>query len=109
MARTAIRTAPEGARAHRTELAAIMIFPIKKIRFLPLISASFPSGTRKTAEDSRKAMDTQLIPTAPMMKSSLMAGRAMLMEAPRKGFIKEVRMIAKRITLFELLLRALIC
>jgi hypothetical protein len=86
----------------------MIIFPIKKIRFLPLISASFPRGTRKTAEERRKAIDTQLIPTAPIRKSSLMAGRAMLMEAPRQGLIKEVIIIAYRITLFEVRLRSVI-
>ena len=46
-------------------------------------------------------MATQLMPTAPMENSSLMAGRAMLMAAPRKGLMKEVMIIRKRISLLE--------
>ena len=69
------------------------------------MSASFPSGTRKTAEESRKAMATQLKPTAPRENSLLMAGRAILMDAPRKGFIKEVMMMrGRRRGLFSFLL-----
>jgi hypothetical protein len=89
--------------AHSRELTAIIIFPKKNICFLPLISASFPRGTRNTADVSKKAMETQLIPMAPMEKSSPMAGRATLIAAPRKGLIKEVIMIAKRINLLEAL------
>ena len=63
------------------------------------MSASFPRGTRNTAEDSRKDMGTQLIPMAPMENSSLMAGRATFIAAPRKGLINEVMMMAKRINL----------
>jgi len=99
---------PDRERAQRMELAAIMMLPRKKIFFLPLISASFPRGTRKTAEERRKAMETQLIPTAPRENSSLMLGRAIFMAAPRKGLIKEVMMIEKRINLLELLLRSVI-
>jgi hypothetical protein len=77
----------------------MMILPIKKIRFRPLISASLPRGTRKTAEERRKAMETQLIPTAPRENSSLIEGRAILMAAPRKGLMKEVITIDKSINL----------
>ena len=100
---------PDSDRAQRMELTAMIMFPIKKIFFLPLISASFPRGTRKTAEERRKAMETQLIPTAPRENSSLMLGRAILMAAPRKGLIKEVIMIEKRINLLEAMLRSVIC
>ena len=79
----------------------MMILPVKNICFRPLISASLPIGTRKTAEERRKAMATQLIPTAPIENSLLMAGSAILMAAPRKGLIKEVMMIKMRINLLE--------
>jgi len=95
--------APDGDSAQRIEVTAMMMFPIKKIRFLPLMSASLPSGTRKTAEESRKAMETQLIPTAPRENSALMAGSAIFMAAPRKGLINEVIIIAKRINFLGLL------
>jgi len=107
-ARRLISKAPEGERAQRIELAAIIMLPRKNICFLPLISASLPRGTRKTAEESRKAIDTQLIPTAPSEKSALMAGSAILMAAPRKGLIKEVMMIKRRINLLESLLESVI-
>ena len=96
-----ISMAPWGDRAQKMELAAIMIFPMRKIFFRPFISASFPRGTRKTAEVRRKAMATQLMPMASMENSSLMAGRAILMAAPRKGLMKEVMIIRKRISLLE--------
>ena len=54
-------------------------------------------------------METQLSPMAPSENSPLMAGRAIFMEAPRNGFIKEVMMIEKRIKLLECLLRSVIC
>jgi hypothetical protein len=38
-----------------------------------------------------------------------MLGRAILMAAPRKGLIKEVMMIEKRINLLEAMLRSVIC
>jgi hypothetical protein len=82
--------------------------PTKNTFFRPLISASFPRGTRKTAEESRKDIATQLIPTAPMENSSLMLGKAILMAAPRKGLIKEVMMIKRRINLLESLLESVI-
>ncbi len=96
-----ISMAPSVERAQKMELAAMMMFPIRNIFFRPLISASFPRGTRKIAEERRKAMATQLMPTAPMENSSLMAGRAMLMAAPRKGLMKEVMIIRKRISFLE--------
>jgi len=107
-ARNKISKVPEGESAHRMELTAIMILPIKKIFFLPLISASLPRGTRKTADERRKAMETQLIPTAPRLNSSLIDGRAILIAAPRKGLIKEVMIMAKRISFLLELLRSVI-
>jgi len=53
-------------------------------------------------------MATQLIPTTPREKSSLMDGNAILMDAPRNGLIKEVRITTKRIRLREVLLREFI-
>ena len=105
MARKIISVPPDGDRAQKTELSAIIILPIKNILFLPLISASLPRGTRKTAEESRKAIATQLIPTAPRVNSSLMEGSAILIAAPRNGLIKEVRITTKRIRLREVLIR----
>jgi hypothetical protein len=100
---------PVGDSAHKMELAAIIIFPRKKISFLPWMSASLPRGTRKTAEERRKAMGTQLNSIAPMAKSSLMAGRATFIAAPRKGLIKEVMIIANKINLLEPIPDSAIC
>ena len=66
------------------------------------MSASFPSGTKNTADESRKDMATQLIPTAPMENSALIEGRAIFMAAPRKGLIKDVIIINRRISFLEL-------
>jgi len=73
------------------------------------MSASLPRGTRKTAEERRKAMETQLIPTAPRENSSLMAGRAIFIAAPRKGLINELMIIEKRIKPLVVVLRSVIC
>jgi hypothetical protein len=67
-----------------------------------------PRGTRKTAEERRKAMETQLIPTAPKENSALIDGRAIFMDAPRKGLMKEVMTIDIRINLFVAGLRSII-
>ena len=75
----------------------MITFPVKKTRFLPQISASFPKGTRNTAEESRKDMETQLMATAPRENSLLIAGSAMLIAAPRNGLIKEVMRMENRI------------
>ena len=107
-ARSEMSTAPDGDSAQRMELVAIIMLPIKNILFLPLISASLPRGTRNTADESMKAMETQLIPTAPSENSSLMAGKAILIAAPRKGLINDEMMIEKRINLLEFLLRSVI-
>ncbi len=94
---------PETESAHSSEVSTIITLPRKNTRFLPQISASFPKGTRKTAEERRKAMETQLMPTAPMENSLLMAGSAILMAAPRKGLIKEVMRMENRINPLEVL------
>ena len=90
IARNRISMEPETESAHVREVSTMITFPVKKTRFLPQISASFPKGTRNTAEESRKDMETQLMATAPRENSLLIAGRAMFMAAPRKGLIKEV-------------------
>jgi hypothetical protein len=99
--RNRISNPPEGDSAQRMEERTMIMLPMKKILFRPLISASLPIGTRNTAEERRKAMATQLIPTAPIEKVLLMAGSAILMAAPRKGFIKEVMRTMIRINLLE--------
>lgn len=100
--------APDVDNAQRMELAVKITLPTKNTRFLPRMSASLPRGTRNTADDSRKDMATQLIPTAPMENSSLIEGRAILIAAPRKGLIKDVMMIKRRINLLELVLDSVI-
>lgn len=100
---------PDWDNAQKTEVAVMIMLPIRNTSFLPLISASFPRGTRKTADDRRNAMDTQLIPTAPIEKSWLMLGSAILMAAPRNGLMKEVMMISSRISFLGVLSCPVIC
>jgi hypothetical protein len=74
--------------------------PHRKRRFLPYMSATFPRGTRKTAADSRKAVGTHPITTALIRSSSVMAGRAMLMEELMKGTNSEERVETRRTVRF---------
>lgn len=64
--------------------------PYVKIFFLPKISAVFPKGTRKMAAAKKYEVATQFNITAFISNSLRMEGRAMLIEAPMKGVMKEL-------------------
>ena len=98
--RKAISAVPEGEKAHRVDETAITKLPWINMRFLPVISASLPTGIRQTAEDRRKAMDTQLRATAPMESSLPIRGRPIFTATIMKGLRNEAtRVISRRVFL----------
>jgi hypothetical protein len=87
--------------AHRNEATVKTILPIRKIIFLPFISAIFPKGTKKTAEARRKDIAIQLSDIADNENSLLITGSATLTAAPINGLKKEeVRLTNSKIVLF---------
>ena len=100
--RNTINMVPLADSAQPNEDSAIMMLPYKKIFLRPSISAAFPKGTRKTADDSKKAMATQLMVMAFIENSLPICGKAMLTAAPRNGLMTEVRiMINSRVFLLN--------
>lgn len=85
--------------AQKIELNENKMVPLRKTLFRPMISAIFPKGTIKTADDNRNDMATQLIITAWSPKWEPIAGKARLMDDPIKGFANEVISISVRIKL----------
>lgn len=93
---------PEKARALARVPTEKMIMPVIKIRRRPIVSASLPIGTRKTAVISRKAETVQPRVIALSLKSAAMEGRAKLVAELIKGVRKEARVEASRINFLSL-------
>ncbi|MDI3527372.1 MAG: hypothetical protein PWR03_1555, partial [Tenuifilum sp.] len=70
--------------------------PKRNNLFLPYISANFPIGTKKIAEESKNDIVTQLIVTAFRLNSCPIFGKARFMAEPIKGVIKEVNITSMR-------------
>jgi len=96
-----IRKVPDGDIAQKMELTDSTIFPHIKTRLRPIISASFPIGTKNTADESNTDMVTQLMVTAFMWYKLLIIGRARFTLVPINGVINEVIITSTRIKDFS--------
>jgi len=76
----------------RNKLAAVKsAVPQVKIFFLPQMSATRPMGSRKSAEEMRYEVATQLIIMASRENDSAMEGRAIMTADPMNGVRNEER------------------
>jgi len=75
-----------------------MTMPEMKIFFLPYMSAILPKGTRRAAEDMRKAVTIQPNITASSDSSFPIVGRAIFTAESENGKIKEAIVVTRSTT-----------
>lgn len=88
--RKMISQKPVGAIIQRREEAVNSMTPSLNNRRMPVRSPQRPTGSSKTAMDSKKAVTTQLRVTASNPKLFSMAGNAILMDEMRNVPMKDV-------------------
>ena len=77
-------------KAHKTEHAVKMISPVTSTGFLPRTSANLPKGIESRADEIIYPVTTQLILTAPALKSRDMAGTDRLSALPVNVVMNDV-------------------
>jgi hypothetical protein len=77
------------------------MIPIRKINFLPKMSAKRPKGTKNTAAANKYEVATQLSVTASRENRLPIEGKAILTEELVNGVSNELIEAIKRITPFE--------
>ncbi|MBA7696692.1 hypothetical protein ES703_105343 [subsurface metagenome] len=93
----------ELATPHRKEEIVYNRIPIKKIFFLPYISAILPKGSSNIAAVKRYTVGIQLSITISVWNSEPITGIARFMELPMNGVRNDAKVIAINAYLFSVL------